>query len=544
MGIPSYFSYIIKNYSNIIRNYHFLLKNGITFQHLYMDCNSIIYDAFRSIDLQLYSTIPELEEQIVEMVIQNIQKYIELIKPTKTVFIAFDGVAPFAKMEQQRNRRYKNSHTPLSNTATEKSTIGCEWSTSNITPGTNFMQLLSTRVSRYFEYSEKRFNVERMIVSTSNECGEGEHKMFHYIRSQSIDPTDTAAVYGLDSDLIMLSIFHCRLFKNLYIFREAPEFIKSSIPIVETPSDKAQNMPYFMDISLLSTSILSEMQCGHPDKQRIYDYVFLCFFLGNDFLPHFPSLNIRTNGIQSLLEMYRKTVGNHVDRFFISKDTGKIQWRWVSLFIGELAKCEHDFLISEYSLREKWNKRTWLVGTPEEQDQTLQSIPVIYRAEEKYICPQERHWEERYYRALFHCDYTDETRKMVSMNYLEGLEWVFKYYTVDCPHWQWKYNYHYPPLLKDLYTFIPHFDMTFIDSSDKNNRPFSSNTQLAYDLPKSHHYLLNKQVSQVLATRFTHLYPDRFNFQWAFCRYFWEAHACLPVISLELLRRWDTTFVI
>ena len=106
MGIPAYFSYIIKNHSNIITNFK---KLNVTFSSLFMDCNSIIYDAY-------YSILKECDQNIefdvfiniiIDNVISSIENYVAIINPTKIVYIAFDGVAPFAKMDQQRNRRYK-----------------------------------------------------------------------------------------------------------------------------------------------------------------------------------------------------------------------------------------------------------------------------------------------------------------------------------------------------------------------------------------------------------------------------------------------------
>ena len=55
MGIPSYFSYIVKNHVNIIKKW---LKNKMAINNLYMDCNSIIYDAVRTINFSNITDTP------------------------------------------------------------------------------------------------------------------------------------------------------------------------------------------------------------------------------------------------------------------------------------------------------------------------------------------------------------------------------------------------------------------------------------------------------------------------------------------------------
>ena len=103
MGIPSYFSYIVKNHPEIIRK---LLKGQMPINNLYMDCNSIIYDAVRNIDFDALTE--SATRTIITKVVQKIEEYISLIAPDNNLMVAFDGVAPVAKLEQQRNRRYKS----------------------------------------------------------------------------------------------------------------------------------------------------------------------------------------------------------------------------------------------------------------------------------------------------------------------------------------------------------------------------------------------------------------------------------------------------
>jgi len=504
-----------------------------------MDCNSIIYDSVYGLESKIQNgeigEPEDFEMAVINAVSEKIKFYIQLIQPTNSVLIAFDGVAPFAKMEQQRTRRYKTLF--MKNINSDFGKKGANWNTSAITPGTLFMNKLSRFLELEFKNSEAKYKVKNIIVSGSNEQGEGEHKLYEKIRKSDYF-NDNIAVYGLDADLIMLSIFHLKYCNNIYIFRETPEFLKNSIPIHEK-NDKPEE-PHFIDVKHLSNSILSEMNCKFKDPIRIHDYVFLCFFLGNDFLPHFPAMNIRTHGIQGLLDIYRLCIGNYADRFLISKNNGNILWKNVGILVNEVAKREHEFLLNEYTVRDKLDKRKFLETTPLEKEDLLLNTPVIYRADEKYICPRESKWESRYYKVLFHFKRNNDTVKNICNNYLEGLEWVYKYYTDSCPDWRWKYNYHYPPLFSDLSKYIPHFEMSFI--KDGNMNAFFPYTQLAYVLPSTNLTLLPEDLSKFLSNNYPELYPTEYKFQWTFCRYFWESHPILPEISKELLEQWDIQF--
>ncbi len=535
MGIPSYFSYIIKNYSNIIRNLPYHIKHETIFHSLYMDCNSIIYDTYHSIKSQYVgSPIEGFEDELIKNIIIKINYYIDIIKPKNVLYIAFDGVAPFAKMDQQRSRRYKSIHMPTLSTINGVQNIDNFWNTATITPGTSFMNKLSGRIREAFNLKENIYGVKKIICSCSDEPGEGEHKMFEHIRT-NVQPYDNVAVYGLDSDLIMLSIFHNNLCNNIYTFREAPEFINNKINQKWDAKDIL-----FMDIEELSRCIIMEMACNSNDKHRTYDYIFLCFLLGNDFLPHFPSLNIRTTGIQTLMDIYRNHIGKYSDRFLISKTTGNIEWRWVYLVFNELAKIEHELIIKEYTSRNKLENIPIAFTTDKEKENALSNAPIIYRISEKYICPQEKFWEDRYYRTLLHKEKTEENLKDICVNYLEGLEWVFKYYTTGCQNWRWKYNYHYPPLLKDLIRYTPTYDTQFVKL---NLQPFRASTQLAYVIPPENHYLLGSKNKDILEKKYDFLVKYSVEFEWAFCRYLWESHIILPEISMDILNTWETILV-
>ena len=264
-------------------------------------------------------------------------------------------------------------------------------------------------------------------------------------------------------------------------------------------------------------------------QSLINDYILICFLLGNDFLPHFPSVNIRTNGMDILLNIYEK-VNKNLDSFLI-KDN-KINWKVFRKFITFLADNEDYLIQEEYKLRNKMQNKKYNNLTDEER---FQNIPIMERDTELFINPFEDEWEYRYYKILFDLEISEERRKQICTNYLSMLEWTYKYYNEDCKEWRFKYNYNYPPLFKDLLIYVPYFDTKFLE--ENANNPVNNIIQLAYVLPRNNLNLLPKNVSDKLLNNLQNHYKLDYRFEWAYCRYFWESHVKMPVLSIEELEK-------
>jgi 5'-3' exonuclease len=524
MGIPAYFSFIVKNHLSIIRK---LSSNPIKVDNLYLDCNSIIYDAVYKMDINAITE--DVANAIISKVIQKINEYIYLLKPTNTVFIAFDGVAPIAKLDQQRSRRFKSLYQNSISRSILKSTDPDPWNTTAITPGTVFMKLLDERIKKSFSTPSK-LNLHSIIVSGSDECGEGEHKIFEHIRINQSDHVDkNTIIYGLDADLIMLSINHLPITPNIYLFRETPEFIKS------ISSELEPNEAYVLDIPELAKTITLDMNNGNElisnqQKDRIYDYIFLCFFLGNDFMPHFPAINIRTGGVDKMLQAYKATIGGTNE---LLTDGKFIYWKNVRKLVQFLADNEQDFIKQEHKIRDRREKNRLPNITPEDKLNNFVNIPTYERTVEKFINPYKDNWQKRYYKTLFDIEIDEKRLSQICTNYLEGLEWTMKYYTTGCPDWWWTYKYNYPPLLSDLIQYIPYFNTEFVKNT--GHKQVSELVQLCYVLPKQSLHFLPDKLYKSLIKKHSDLYVTDCDFSWAYCKYFWEAHPNLPHIDVNNL---------
>ena len=179
--------------------------------------------------------------------------------------------------------------------------------------------------------------------------------------------------------------------------------------------------------------------------------------------------------------------------------------------------------------------------TIEDKKNRYLNIPVKNRTVEKYINPYESFWQKRYYDALFDTDESFEFKKQVSINYMEGLEWVMNYYTSGCIDWRWHYKYNYPPLFNDLLKFIPVFDTVMIEPND--HKSVTPEVQLSYVLPIESLHLIPNQIGKKLLAEKEEYYTDEYNLNWAFCKFMWETHIELPYIDLEDLEEFVEKYI-
>jgi len=524
MGIPFYFRYLIRTHPAMLQKQ--IPANVST---LYIDSNSIIYDCFHAMSAD--PAVPFSEAALIQSVCYKIRHYLLYVRPHKTVLVAFDGVAPLAKMDQQRTRRNKHLFDPTVSTGggapIKQPAV---WNTNAITPGTQFMLDLATALEDQFSKwrAENAFPGVELLLSTAANPGEGEHKLFAHLRSHITIGGDVV-VYGLDADLIMLSLLHRRytgLDNKLWIFREAPHFDKGKKEDKDKKEGKDEGCLH-LDVGMLSRCLLKDM--GSSDEKRIDDYVFLCFFLGNDFLPHFPCMNIRTHGMPVLLDMYRDVCRQ--GEYMVDAATGTVNWPVLQRWINKCASMEVECFRKEKDTRDKMATTMWRGISLKDPTEVVDQVPLLFRGEEAYIdagCT--RGWEHRYYKVLFPGDLNIPN---LCKEFLRGLEWVWCYYTRGCDDWRWRYSLSYPPLMADL---ARHYTETVPTSPTgvgyRASGPVHPHVQLAYVLPpENRHMIPCKEFVDRLSERIQLSGKPRF--EWAYSRFFWEAHVELPELSIE-----------
>ncbi|KAJ3807699.1 exonuclease II [Lentinula aff. lateritia] len=329
------------------------------FDNLYLDFNAIIHNCSHPNDDDAHFRLSE--EQIFTSIFAYVDHLFGKIKPKKLFFMAVDGVAPRAKMNQQRSRRFRAAKEARelrqkAEAKGEKLPEEKAFDSNCITPGTPFMARLSEQL-KYFvnkKISEDSNWRDVQVVLSGHEVpGEGEHKIMEYIRlsrsQPDYDPNLRHCLYGLDADLIMLGLLSHD--PHFCLLREEVKFGPARKSRGNSSLDSINF--YLLHLSLFReylhlefNSLATELPFDYSLERIIDDFVLLAVFVGNDFLPNLPDLHIHENGLEKLFEVYKKvlpTMEGYIN------DAGTINLPRLQFILDEMAQWEVDVFEKENS---------------------------------------------------------------------------------------------------------------------------------------------------------------------------------------------------
>ncbi|PLW15175.1 hypothetical protein PCANC_12861 [Puccinia coronata f. sp. avenae] len=424
MGVPALFRWLSKKYPKVVEQViedvpaHHAVEggteeipidmsqrnpNGIEFDNLYLDMNGIVHPCTHPEGKKP----PETEAEMMIEVFKYTERVVNMVRPRKLLMIAIDGVAPRAKMNQQRSRRFRaaqeakvkeeekqaliEEYTQLGKELPEDyKTDKKAWDSNAITPGTPFMTLLTESLRYWIVYkmnTDKGWSQIQVILSDASVPGEGEHKIMDFVRRQrtqpSYDPNTKHVIYGLDADLIMLSLAtHEPHFKVLRedVFADQKKGKgcytcgqpghhssqcqgkpKEKVDEHDTLSKPIERKPFiFLDVGILREYLAVELNIGglpFPfDLERaIDDWVLLIFFVGNDFLPHLPSLEIREGAIDTLLKIWKTNLGRMGGYL---TDCGVLNLKRTEIILEGLASREDEIFRRRREAEERQDQTT------------------------------------------------------------------------------------------------------------------------------------------------------------------------------------------
>ncbi len=511
MGIKHFFYWFKQNHGECIQTTYTntpLSEQGFEVDVLALDLNGLFHTAAqrvyqygsksgtklpRLLGKQREPTPKALQAKCFKEVCDMIDGLVWMVQPKKRLLLCVDGVAGLSKCQQQRQRRFKSAKERVSNENTM-------FDSCSITPGTMFMHQLNTYIEWHIFQrcvAGGKWTHLEVIFSSEKVVGEGEHKCKQLFLNHC-DSTERMMIYGLDADLIMLCL-STRL-PHIYVYRDNIYNSKER---------------FIVDIAQFAHKLESQLKTS----SAILDFVFMCFMVGNDFLPQIPSLEIMTNGIERMLEIYQ-SVCTDTQMGLIEPDTFQIRLPILLAFFREMSVLEELALKDKYLQRRKYF-----------EDPLLNRHFQLYPP--KMVVGDVDAYKREYYTQKMQLPLNEVSR--VCCEYIAGLQWVITYYCSGMPNWLWFYPYHYAPFLSDLartteYVFTP-FPET---------EPLNTFEQLLAVLPPQSASLLPITLQTLMTDGDSVLqpyYPTEFKIDITGKRAEWEGIALLPIMDISLLKR-------
>ncbi|KAM4693486.1 5'-3' exoribonuclease 1 isoform 2-T2 [Discoglossus pictus] len=571
MGVPKFYRWISERYpclSEVVKEHQIP-----EFDNLYLDMNGIIHQCSHPNDEDVHFRITE--DKIFADIFHYLEVLFRIIKPRKVFFMAVDGVAPRAKMNQQRGRRFRSAKEAEDKIkkALEKGEVlptEARFDSNCITPGTEFMARLHEHLKYFVNMkisTDKSWQGVNVYLSGHETPGEGEHKIMEFIRSEKAkpdhDPNTRHCLYGLDADLIMLGLTSHEV--HFSLLREEVRFGgKKNQKRVSAPEETTFHL---LHLSLMREYIEYEFSSLRDkisfefDVERIIDdWILMGFLVGNDFIPHLPHLHINHDALPLLYRTYISVlpdIGGYIN------ENGYLNMVHFEKYLTKLSAFDREHF-SEIFVDLKWfeskvgNKYlNEAAGQAAEEarnckkkkskvaEDALCLVALEKDADENTKCLDEdadeddlfetefRQYKRSYYMSKMGVEVvSDEFLAEQAECYVQAIQWILHYYYHGVQSWSWYYPYHYAPYLSDICN-ISHLKLRF-----NLERPFMPFEQLLAVLPAASKDLLPLSYQKLMTSEDSSIidyYPQDFKTDLNGKQQEWEAVVLIPFIDEKRL---------
>ncbi|RVD92371.1 5-3 exoribonuclease [Tubulinosema ratisbonensis] len=590
MGVPGLFKHFSKKYPDS------LIKTLPKIDFMYIDFNGIVHRSYNP----TYTLAAKDDNEIFLNISTYLENIYSLVQPKKLIYISTDGVAPRAKINQQRSRRYQSSlektnlieeklnfvkkelkdetnfeeeickeekEKPLVFNLNEESKLEIDeiseefiFETNNITPGTEFMDKLDTFMISFIQYKiSKDWKNLTVIYSSSKVPGEGEQKIMDFIRKQKNFENFNHLIYSPDADLIFLSLL---IPTNIILMRNDHGFEEKQKKIFCAKCETFGHMDYYcgsiemLKYFYLSVNTIKEhifdfferyVKREYEPTRLLADFVFAASFLGNDFVPTLPCLDVSFNGVNNVffiltytynstgkyltegsemnffaVKCFLKNLAKHEDIYYLKKleNLRKTRLRFSSI-LPENETIQEEIIVKEDSLA----KDDSLAKEMENEAERLTQTEILPFFEEIYLHTEAG--KSTYYTQKLKIKSSKEVEDLC-VTYLKQIYWVFRYYLEGFTCWEYYFPYLYAPIASDLAN-LKEFEVKF-----ENNSPLSPLEQLVCVSPPACLEYLPKEFSQI-HKEFPQFYPKVVHFDMFDKAMPYQAVGLLPFLDLKIL---------